>query len=290
MTNALSFFALLFFATLGAGGTLALAAGEALGMRARVMTATALAALTLLLFGCGAVAFSFGRPELIFGVLRNSGTGIFREFASLGAALMLLLLYLILVGRGAFERTTKPAALLAGIAGPAAAVFAATSLYMPWRAGWHTLAMGFPALGWTISAGAALLLLLAGREARREDFEDERMNALLRRTLRWTPMTPLLPAFGILFFLARLVFGTAPSEAPTAERLIAGDLALPFWIAAVLSGIICPAAAARVLRARALVEKSILVPAVFMMLLSAFGSASFSWCVLQLGLPEWRFF
>ena len=116
------------------------------------------------------------------------------------------------------------------------------------------------------------------------------MNALLKRALHWTPMTPFLPAIGVLFFLARLGFGEAPSDAPTAERLLMGDLALPFWIAAVLSGIICPAAAARLLRSRALAEKPILLPAALMMLLSALGSASFSWCVLRLGLPEWRFF
>ena len=294
MTNALSLFTLLFCDTLGAGAALALALGECMGVRARAVKRTALAALFLFILGGSAAAFSFGRPELIFGVLRNPGTGLFREFASLGGALVLLLLYLVLTGRGALERTTKPAAALSGIAGTLAAVFAALSLYMPWRAGWHTLAMGLPALGWSISAGAAIFLLIADLEARREDFEEEGKNTLREGALRMITFAPLLPAFGLLIFLARLGWGEAPSDAPTAGRLLTGDLALPFWMGALLSGIICPALIARAIRrsvqSKAGKVRGIAAPALLLTVLAALGSAAFSWSVLKLGVPEWRFF
>ena len=274
MTNALSLFTLLFCATLGAGAALALALGECMGVRARVAAGTALAALFLFLLGSSAAVFSFGRPELIFGVLKNTGTGLFREFASLGAAFLLLLLYLIMAGRGALERSTKPGAALAGIAGTLAAVFAALSLYMPWRAGWHTLAMGLPAFGWSLSAGAAVFLLIADAEARREDFEEEGKNRLRED----------------LIFLARLGWGEAPSDAPTAGRLLSGDLALPFWMGAVLSGIICPVVITRLIRAKAAKRMRMAAPALLLMIFSALGSAALSWSVLKLGVPEWRFF
>lgn len=290
MTNALSLFTLLFCATLGAGAALALALGECMGVRARVAAGTALAALFLFLLGSSAAVFSFGRPELIFGVLKNTGTGLFREFASLGAAFLLLLLYLIIAGRGALERSTKPGAALAGIAGTLAAVFAALSLYMPWRAGWHTLAMGLPAFGWSLSAGAAVFLLIADAEARREDFEEKGKNRLREDALRMTVLTPLLPAFGLLIFLARLGWGEAPSDAPTAGRLLAGDLALPFWMGAVLSGIICPVVITRLIRAKAAKRMRMAAPALLLMIFSALGSAALSWSVLKLGVPEWRFF
>lgn len=290
MTNALSLFTLLFCATLGAGAALALALGECMGVRARVAAGTALAALFLFLLGSSAAVFSFGRPELIFGVLNNTGTGLFREFASLGAAFLLLLLYLIMAGRGALERSTKPGAALAGIAGTLAAVFAALSLYMPWRAGWHTLAMGLPAFGWSLSAGAAVFLLIADAEARREDFEEEGKNRLREDALRMTALTPILPAFGLLIFLARLGWGEAPSDAPTAGRLLSGDLALPFWMGAVLSGIICPVVITRLIRAKAAKRMRMAAPALLLMIFSALGSAALSWSVLKLGVPEWRFF
>ena len=195
-----------------------------------------------------------------------------------------------MAGRGALERSTKSGAALAGIAGTLAAVFAALSLYMPWRAGWHTLAMGLPAFGWSLSAGAAVFLLIADLEARREDFEEEGKNRLREDALRMTVLTPLLPAFGLLIFLARLGWGEAPSDAPTAGRLLAGDLALPFWMGAVLSGIICPVVITRLIRAKAAKRMRMAAPALLLMIFSALGSAALSWSVLKLGVPEWRFF
>ena len=194
----------------------------------RIAAVSTIAALLLI---CGEVLalFSLGRPELIFGILANPSTGLFREFAAASAAAAALLGLGWARRRCALRRTCLLFAATAALLALGAVAAVGTVLWMPWRAGWHTATMALPLLGLVCPATALILRLLS------EDGLTS-FNSVKHRVI------VLMPALGAAIWLSTLAWGPAPIELPTASRLLSGDLALPFWIGFVLLGILIPAA------------------------------------------------
>lgn len=214
-------------AVLGAGAAGAAVLGERRRAPVRALFFAGLATAVLFAVGNAAALLALGRPELVFGILANPSTGLFREFAASAAAAGAMLLYAFA------RRRSVPARAALGLAGFGALVSLVavaalgTVLYMPWRTGWHTLTAALPLMGLGLAAALpAAGLLEGGTEGGRRPF-----GALLMAGL---------PLAGAAVWLAALAFGAAPTDDPTAARLLTGDLARPFWGGFVLFGAALP--------------------------------------------------
>lgn len=202
--------------------------GEARGAPVRALFLAGLAAALLFAAGNAAALLALGRPELVFGILANPSTGLFREFAASAAAAGVMLLYACARRRSAPARITFRLACLGLLLSLAAAAAVGTVLYMPWRTGWHTLTAALPLVGLGLAAAAPAEKLLPGSP---------------RNDRRWTEalLAAAPPVAGAAVWLAALGFGPAPTADPTAARLLTGDLARPFWGGFVLLGCVLPA-------------------------------------------------
>lgn len=216
-------------AVLAASLATAALAGELCRLPVRRIAAVSTIAALLLICGEVLALFSLGRPELIFGILANPSTGLFREFAAACAAAAALLGLVWARRRCALRRTCLLFAAAAALLALGAVASVGTVLWMPWRAGWHTATMALPLLGLVCPATALVLRLLS--EDGPTSFKGVQHCFIA-----------LMPALGAAIWLGTLAWGPAPIELPTASRLLSGDLALPFWIGFVLLGILIPAA------------------------------------------------
>lgn len=216
-------------AVLAASLATAALAGELCRLPVRRIAAVSTIAALLLICGEVLALFSLGRPELIFGILANPSTGLFREFAAASAAAAALLGLVWVRRRCALRRTCLLFAAAAALLALGAVAAVGTVLWMPWRAGWHTATMALPLLGLVCPATALILRL----------FSEDGLTSFNGVEHCFIA---LMPALGAAIWLGTLAWGPAPMELPTASRLLSGDLALPFWIGFVLLGILIPAA------------------------------------------------
>lgn len=214
-------------AVLGAGAAGAAVLGERRRAPVRALFFAGLAAAVLFAAGNGAALLALGRPELVFGILANPSTGLFREFAASAAAAGAMLLYAFARRRSVPARAALGLAGLGAFLSLAAVAAVGTVLFMPWRTGWHTLTAALPLIG----LGLAAALPAAGLLDEVSDSGQCRGEALL---------TTGLPLAGASVWLVALAFGAAPTDAPTAARLLTGDLARPFWGGFVLFGALLP--------------------------------------------------
>ena len=145
-------------AVLAASLATAALAGELCRLPVRRIAAVSTIAALLLICGEVLALFSLGRPELIFGILANPSTGLFREFAAACAAAAALLGLVWARRRCALRRTCLLFAAAAALLALGAVASVGTVLWMPWRAGWHTATMALPLLGLVCPATAAIWL------------------------------------------------------------------------------------------------------------------------------------
>lgn len=214
-------------AVLGAGAAGAAVLGERRRAPVRALFFAGLAAAVLFAARNAATLLALGRPELVFGILANPSTGLFREFAASAAAAGAMLLYAFARRRSVPARAALGLAGLGAFLSLAAVAAVGTVLYMPWRTGWHTLTAALPLMGLGLAAALpAAGLLEGGPEGGRHP-----CGALL---------TAGLPLAGAGVWLAALAFGAVPTDDHTATRLLTGDLAHPFWGGFVLFGALLP--------------------------------------------------
>ena len=142
------------FVLTGTGLAAALAAGERKSLPIAVQAWAAAVALALLAAGGACAVLHLGRPELIFGALAHPSTGIFREFVTTGLTAVVLAAYLVALLRRAEAGTTHMLARAGALLALCTAAAVGSAFYMPWRAGWNTIAIVLPYAAWGLAGGA----------------------------------------------------------------------------------------------------------------------------------------
>ncbi len=249
----------------------AVAAGERRNYAVPVLSAATVAALLALAGAAAACVMQFGRPAMIFAAFGNTESALFRELTSWGLMVFVLLGYLVAAHRGAYERTCRLWAGAAALAGLLFALSVASTCMMPWRAAWNTWTILLPGVGYAfltaILAFQALSLVVG-----------ENFPGLKTVSLAGAVVTLALMA------LYLTVIGFDGTSEPSASRVLSGDLLLPFWLGAVLVGVLLPAFLAWV------GSKN---PALLLLgVVSTFvGSGIFYWVIRQLGSStSWSLF
>ena len=238
------------FVLTGTGLAAALAAGERKSLPIAVQAWAAAVALALLAAGGACAVLHLGRPELIFGALAHPSTGIFREFVTTGLTAVVLAAYLVALLRRAEAGTTHMLARAGALLALCTAAAVGSAFYMPWRAGWNTIAIVLPYAAWCLAGGAFAAEVLS-------EVSDEAEPSERKRS-----------AFAALLSLAALAAG--------------GDLT-GLFAGAVVFGSLVPLVCAVPSRGR-------LLPAACGFISIAAGAVLLQWTVQCLGLPAWQFF
>lgn len=257
------------FVLTGTGLAAALAAGERKSLPIAVQAWAAAVALALLAAGGACAVLHLGRPELIFGALAHPSTGIFREFVTTGLTAVVLAAYLVALLRRAEAGTTHMLARAGALLALCTAAAVGSAFYMPWRAGWNTIAIVLPYAAWCLAGGAFAAEVLS-------EVSDEAEPSERKRS-----------AFAALLSLAALaayVAATVVSDgaAPVLSRVAGGDLT-GLFAGAVVFGSLVPLVCAVPSRGR-------LLPAACGFISIAAGAMLLQWTVQCLGLPAWQFF
>ena len=162
------------FVLTGTGLAAALAAGERKSLPSAVQAWAAAVALALLAAGGACAVLHLGRPELIFGALAHPSTGIFREFVTTGLTAVVLAAYLVALLRRAEAGTTHMLARAGALLALCTAAAVGSAFYMPWRAGWNTIAIVLPFAAWCLAGGAFAAEVLSEVSAEAEPSERKR--------------------------------------------------------------------------------------------------------------------
>lgn len=257
------------FVLTGTGLAAALAAGERKSLPIAVQAWAAVGALALLTAGGVCAVLHLGRPELIFGALAHPSTGIFREFVTTGLTAVVLAAYLVALLRRVESGTTLMLARAGAVLAFCTATAVGSAFYMPWRAGWNTIAIVLPYAAWCLAGASFASEILSGVSDEAEPSERKHS------------------AFAALFNLVALaayVAATVVSDgvAPVFSRVAGGDLT-GLFAGAVVFGAVVPLACAALTRGR-------LFAAVCGFISIAAGAMLLQWTVQCLGLPVWQFF
>lgn len=236
-----------FFAVTAAGCLLAAASGESARVGTDRLSALTLAALAATLAAAAAVVGQFGRPSLLFSVFSNPGTAIFRELASLLLALVAGVAYFAVLWTGAKRRTGRIVSICAALSGLLLALALGSSTVQPWRPVWNTWTLVLPAAGFAALSGAAITMMLAASEYRRERADGPAMRAILtaENKAEGKPegmaarfRTILLAAASAPIAGLVLYFVAVSSDAAARSVLVSlwtGDRACLFW-----AGVVAP--------------------------------------------------
>lgn len=208
-----------------------LAIGEIKGVFKEVRFKGALIALILLALGGCASVLHLGHPERATHLLANIGSGLSLELISLAILGIVGVIYLIL-SRGKASGASKLVGVLAGILGLVLPVVTGASYLMAARPAWDSITLPLLYLGGGLAAGFLLMaaLVLYGSKAK-----EEGRFALTLALVGVVAMVVTVVAY--LIWVA-----IAPHQAPERSimRLVSGDLALAFWLGAVLIGVVVP--------------------------------------------------
>lgn len=257
--------------TCGTGLMAAVALGERSNFPVRVLAACGAAVLVSLLAGAVAAVSNLGRPALIFGVLSNPGTPIFEQFVGMMALVVIDLVYLLLLYRGAEASTTSKVAVLGALVGLVLVVILGRSLVMPWRAAWNTWTLVLAPIGWMSLFASAGYALMAWRA------EDDPRPTVIAGTA-------VAALACVAVYLAVLGLSGQSESMLAAQRALTGEASGLFWVGIVGCGVVVPLIASFIAR-RACAAGGFLALAGALV-----GSGATHLLVVALGTRAWQFF
>lgn len=181
--------------------------------------------------GC-ASAFHLGHPERALHILGNMGSAFSRELFAVGAMAVVSLVYAVLAKKS-FEGAAKVFGIIGAVVGVVLPLVAGATYVMAARPVWDTFLLPVMFLGTSVGMGfllACALVFMKGDE-------DDKRFAL---TLALAGVVVM--AVAMVLYVAWIAMAPHADESRSIMRLVAGDLALAFWLGVVVVGIVAPIA------------------------------------------------
>lgn len=181
--------------------------------------------------GC-ASAFHLGHPERALHILGNVGSAFSRELFAVGAMAVVSLVYAVLAKKS-FEDAAKVFGIIGAVVGVVLPLVAGATYVMAARPVWDTFLLPVMFLGTSVGMGfllACALVFMKGDE-------DDKRFAL---TLALAGVVVM--AVAMVLYVAWIAMAPHADESRSIMRLVAGDLALAFWLGVVVVGIVAPIA------------------------------------------------
>ena len=187
--------------------------------------------------GC-ASAFHLGHPERALHILGNMGSAFSRELFAVGAMAVVSLVYAVLAKKS-FEGAAKVFGIIGAVVGVVLPLVAGATYVMAARPVWDTFLL--PVM--FLSTGVGMGFLLACALVFMKGDEDDKRFAL---TLALAGVVVM--AVAMVLYVAWIAMAPHADESRSIMRLVAGDLALAFWLGVVVVGIVAPIAVAVLVR------------------------------------------
>lgn len=181
--------------------------------------------------GC-ASAFHLGHPERALHILGNMGSAFSRELFAVGAMAVVSLVYAVLAKKS-FEGAAKVFGIIGAVVGVVLPLVAGATYVMAARPVWDTFLLPVMFLG----TGVGMGFLLACALVFMKGDEDDKRFAL---TLALAGVVVM--AVAMVLYVAWIAMAPHADESRSIMRLVAGDLALAFWLGVVVVGIVAPIA------------------------------------------------
>ncbi len=272
----LAFFTAL--AALGTGTFIGVGASEWWGKAEYVRAPGAVMALVALACSGIPAILHLGHPERIFGALGHPTSGIFMEALLSGLTGLCLIAYLIALKKDASSQTRKKITLIGAVPAILLAFAVGDTYVMSSRPAWDTLILPLVYLASAGVMGCFSLNLLLGRN------ESTRTTLTMKRT---TLVALGIQAVLIVAYLVVLAVAPHPDVTRSATRVLAGNLALLFWVGIVLIGLLVPGALVVLQKAEKL---STSAGAMFGLMCVFVGAIAFRLMMFNLGTNIWQFF
>jgi len=226
----LVFFTLL--AGLGAGTFAMVAISEWWGKAERARLPGAVTVLVALAAAGVASVLHLGHPERIFNALGHVGSGIFFEMLLIGLTGLAAVAYILALRAGSSAATRKGIATVGLVLAAMLAFIVGYSYVLPSRPAWNTLLLPLLFIASAAVLGCFCFYLWAALRG-----ADEGTIAGLNRA---TLIALAAQAVLLIAFLVHLAASPFPNPTRSPLRLLAGDLALVFWVGLVLIGLLVP--------------------------------------------------
>ncbi len=210
-----------------------LGAGELKGKFKEVRFIGALIALACLAVGGCVSVLHMGHPERATHLLGNFGSGLSKELLVVALMGIVSLVYVVLAKKD-YPGASKVFGILGAVLGLVLPVVAGASYLIAARPAWDSAALPLMYLGAGLAMGA---LLMCGLVLLRGNAKEDGGFALRIALAAVVIMAVTSVAYVIWIAIA-------PYQAPSRsiERLLAGDLAVMFWLGVVLVGLAAPMA------------------------------------------------
>lgn len=203
-------------ASCGAWVSVGVAVDEMAGLSKSTNGLASIVAVALAVVGGLASVTHLSHPDRIMAVLGHPTPGIFLEALLIGLFIACVVVYLVLLKRGASAGVRKAVALVAALLGIVFSFSSGYSYLMEARATWNTIALPLGYLGFGAASGLSLYLLIA---------------ALKKESTECLKLAGLQTAVGgILALVSGLAFGFISGAAM-------GNSASVFWVALVCGGV-----------------------------------------------------
>lgn len=215
------------FFCLGAGLLAALSVSEFSDFSERTLKIGSV--LSLLTLGLGSVLAlsNLGRPEMILGVLRNPGSGLFWELIGAAGSILFAAIYTTALFRESEQCTTKTLSIIAAAFSFGLVIALGCNFMMPWRPVLNTFTLVLPFIGFFLLQGALTYCLLCTLEKTEN-----------RLAKYGTIATEGLNLIFLGCYVFYLWFGEETKEA--VQILLEGSLSTFFWSGCVLLGAVIP--------------------------------------------------
>lgn len=207
--------------------------GEIKGRFKSVRFLLGIVAFAAVVVGGLASAFHLGHPERALHILGNMGSAFSLELFSVGAMAVVSIVYAILAKKD-FGGAAKVFGILGAVVGVVLPLVAGSTYMMAARPVWGTFLLPVMFLG----TGVGLGFLLACALVLTKGDEDDKKLGLVLALVGVVVMAAVM-----VLYVAWIAMAPHADESRSVMRLLAGDLALIFWLGVVLVGIAAPIAA-----------------------------------------------
>lgn len=209
--------------------------GELKGSFKKVRFQGALISLIVLAIGGCISVLHMGHPERAVHLLGNLGSGLSKELFIVAAMGIVALVYLVLAKKD-YPKASKVFGVIGAVLGLILPFICGASYLIAARPAWDSFTLPLMYLGAGLAMGTLLmcaLVLLKGADAK---------ESKLAVTVAFAGV--VIMVITSLAYVAWIALAPNQDPSRSIQRLVAGDLAVMFWIGVVIVGILVPLALA----------------------------------------------
>jgi len=220
---------------LGAGTFFLVALTEWLGKAEAIRMPGAITALAAIVIGGIISVLHLGHPERALNAFGHMSSGVSQEMLLVGIGVLVVLVYIIMMRVGASAQARKVVGAIGMVVAVIMGIVLGMNYVLPARPAWNTPLLP---LVYLASAGVLGLFTFYIWSVVKGKKEEANLMGINRAT--WIVL--VVQAVFIVGYVIFLAVAPHPDQSRSVLRLLAGDIALAFWLGVVVVGLVVPLA------------------------------------------------